>query len=60
LHIGEMRNAYSISVEKSDYKRPHGRCRRRWYINIEVSPKKRQDVVMLTGLKGLEIVINYQ
>jgi hypothetical protein len=26
-HIGEMRNAYSISVEKSEYKRPPGRCR---------------------------------
>jgi len=26
-HIGEMRNAYSISVEKSEYKRPLGRCR---------------------------------
>jgi hypothetical protein len=26
-HIGEMRNAYSISVDKSEYKRPLDRCR---------------------------------
>jgi hypothetical protein len=26
-HIGKMRNAYSILVEKSEYKRPLGRCR---------------------------------
>ena len=28
--------------------------------SIRVSQKKRQAVVMLTGLSGLEIVINYQ
>jgi len=31
-----MRNAYSISFEKSEYKRLLGRCRWRWYINIRV------------------------
>jgi hypothetical protein len=32
--MGEIRNAYKMLVGKSDEKRPLGRPRRRWEINV--------------------------
>jgi len=35
--MGEMRNAYTILVEKIEWKRPFGRCKRRWENNIRMN-----------------------
>jgi hypothetical protein len=35
-HMGEMRNAYNIFDEKSEWKRPLRRPRRRWEYNIRL------------------------
>jgi hypothetical protein len=34
--MGEVRNAYTILVEKPEGKRPLGRTRRRWEDNIRI------------------------
>jgi hypothetical protein len=34
--MGEMRNAYSILIEKPEGKRPLGRPRRRWEHNVRM------------------------
>jgi hypothetical protein len=34
--MGEMKNAYKISVDKSQWKRAHGRHRRKWEDNIKM------------------------
>jgi len=34
--MGEMRNAYNILFGKPEGKRPHGRLRRRWEVNIRM------------------------
>jgi hypothetical protein len=38
--MGKMRNAFNISVGKSEGKRPLGRRRRRWEDNIKMSLKE--------------------
>jgi hypothetical protein len=38
--IGETRNAYRILVGKPEEKRPLGRPRRRWVVNIKMDPRE--------------------
>jgi hypothetical protein len=38
--MGEMRNAYNISVEKPEGKRPLGRPKRRWEDNIRMDVRE--------------------
>jgi len=43
--MGEGKNVYRMIVGRSEWKRPLGRLRRRWYDNIKVEP-------METGIDG--------
>jgi hypothetical protein len=47
--LGRMRNVYTILAVKSDGKRPLGKPKRRWKVNVKT------DVRVWTGFKWLRI-----
>jgi hypothetical protein len=53
LHEGGSRNADTILVGKPERKRPLGRPRRRWMVNIKIY--LREDGLVWTGLIWLRI-----
>jgi hypothetical protein len=50
--MGEKRNAYRILVGRLEGKRPLGRPRRRWEVNIKMDLK---DGMVWTGLMWLRV-----
>jgi hypothetical protein len=55
--MGEMRNAYKIFIRKHERKRPHGRARHRWEVNISMDLRE-MGCKMWTGFIWLRIGSN--
>jgi hypothetical protein len=53
--MGEKRTAYRLLMGKQEGKRPLGRRRRRWVVNIRMDLEERWDGVMWTGLAYIRI-----
>jgi hypothetical protein len=55
-HMGELRGVYRVLVGKPEGKRPMGRPRRRWEVNIRMDLRKLGcDVGVWTGLGWLRV-----